>query len=296
MNDTQILEQLAKSDAFAPTMSMPASAWDRSTARSEIQRRIDMQTNTRKHPSQSREIVRGRPVWLAAAAGFAVVLILGLGLMLLARPSSESPATVPTTETPPPTTSVADTRAMTDALAEIAAGMSGTGMLPSVAEGVLFDGDLLTDYVDFAIALDTTVMLDECVFESTVATCRGTRTNVILEAMGYSEKAAWIIGFDEAWASGGGDETAVIVSFVRILDAESRLKYEDIGSTVSLEEDFIHWITATHPEWRDERGLGEFDNVVFDGPTGLIYRRYVDEYTLAIVENGPPALSYRLRW
>jgi hypothetical protein len=295
MNDTQILEQLAKTDAYAPGTSMPASAWDRSTALSAIQRRIDMQTTER--PTSTPPFQRRRPGWLVAAAGFAIVLIVGLGLALLAPSGDDAPpATAPPTELPVTTAAVPLEQAMNVALADIAAALSGAGTLPSAAEGVMFDDDPLPEYVEFAAALDTTVTFADCQFNDAVATCRGTRTNRILDAMGYTETATWTVNFNEAWVSGDRGATPVVLSLIRITDAESRLVYEGIGSSTVFEEDYIHWVTAVHPEWRAERGLGEFEDVRFDGATGAIYSRYVDEYAVAIAENGPPNLSYRNRW
>jgi len=43
MNDNQVLEQLSETDAYAPGTLMPALAWGRETALSEIERRMGME-------------------------------------------------------------------------------------------------------------------------------------------------------------------------------------------------------------------------------------------------------------
>lgn len=101
MNDAKMLEQFALTDAYAPETDMPASAWSRDTAFSEIERRIGMQTQTAKTSSPPPPMrQRG---WLIAAAAFAVVILVVGAVILLAQPADELPPA-----TTPPTTVVSD--------------------------------------------------------------------------------------------------------------------------------------------------------------------------------------------
>jgi len=107
MNDSQILEQLSLTDAYAPDMDMPESAWSHDVAFAEVERRIGGQTQTTSapvHPTPTR--LRG---WLIAAAAFAVVIVVIGATMLFARPSDNTPpvTTPSTTQAPPPTTTEA---------------------------------------------------------------------------------------------------------------------------------------------------------------------------------------------
>lgn len=100
MNDNQVLEQLAETDAYAPGTLMPASAWSRDTALSEIERRMGMEPReSTKQPTvtsnaqqleetkaasvagqasatQQKKTTPGR---LLVGAAAVLVLILGLG-------------------------------------------------------------------------------------------------------------------------------------------------------------------------------------------------------------------------
>ena len=104
MNESQILEQLSLTDAYAPVMDMPESAWSHDVAFAEVERRIGVGTQTTRAPAQpTRTRQRG---WFIAAAAFAVVIVVIGAAVLLARPADNvPPATTPsTTQAPPPTT------------------------------------------------------------------------------------------------------------------------------------------------------------------------------------------------
>jgi hypothetical protein len=102
MNDSQVLKQLAETDAYAPDTEMSALAWSRETARSEIERRMGMepQESTSKQQQQTvangrREPAAGSPVAtrppqtnrrrasLIAAGAFAVTILVVAGVALL---------------------------------------------------------------------------------------------------------------------------------------------------------------------------------------------------------------------
>jgi hypothetical protein len=101
MNDTQVLKQLAETDAYAPDTEMPTSAWSRETARSEIERRMGMepQESTSKQEQTvatgQREPAAGsyvaarppqtnrRRALLIAAGAFAVTILVVAGVALL---------------------------------------------------------------------------------------------------------------------------------------------------------------------------------------------------------------------
>ena len=57
MNDNQVLEQLSETDPYAPGTLMPASAWSREAALSEIERRMGMEP----HESTKRPAITSTP-------------------------------------------------------------------------------------------------------------------------------------------------------------------------------------------------------------------------------------------
>ncbi len=126
MNDSQLLERLASTDAYAPGAPLPSSARTRHAAVAEIERRTDMPTQTETVPPMPPS--RARNGWLAAAAAFVVVLIVGAAMVFLAGQSNEDvvePSTttsVPTTITtvPPPPEPVPP---MVDAWQRVGAGV-----------------------------------------------------------------------------------------------------------------------------------------------------------------------------
>ena len=75
IDDQQLLEQLAATDAYAPDMPLPVAAWTHDAALAEIERRVGMRTQerTRQMPPEYKTS-RG---WLVAAATFVAVLIIG---------------------------------------------------------------------------------------------------------------------------------------------------------------------------------------------------------------------------
>jgi hypothetical protein len=107
MNDSQILEQLSLTDAYAPEMDMPESAWSHDVAFAEVERRIGGRTQTTTAPVQPAP-TRQRG-WLIAAAAFAVVIVVIGAAILFARPADNMPpvTTPSTTQAPTPTTTEA---------------------------------------------------------------------------------------------------------------------------------------------------------------------------------------------
>ncbi len=102
MTDSQLLEQLAATDAYAPRAPLPSSARTRDAAIAEIEWSTDMLTNKRSTPQAPQR--RIRQGWLAAAAAFAVVLIAGAAMVFLAGQGDEDVIEPTTTTSAVPTT------------------------------------------------------------------------------------------------------------------------------------------------------------------------------------------------
>ena len=132
MNDSQMLEKLAMTDAYAPHEPLPASAWTRDTALAEIERRTDMQTEKRTAPQQ--RLGGRRNGWLVAAgAAIAVFVLIGGSLWFVSgtrtdvveEPMVTMTSPVPTTVAPVP---VLPVPSMVDAWQRV----GGTLMAPVV--------------------------------------------------------------------------------------------------------------------------------------------------------------------
>jgi hypothetical protein len=106
MNESQMLERLASTDAYAPETDMPPAAWSHDVAFSEVERRIGLQPGVGKPSGES--VPTWRRGWIVAMAAFAVAIIVIGVAMLFSRPANELPpaTTPPTTEVLPPTTTV----------------------------------------------------------------------------------------------------------------------------------------------------------------------------------------------
>ncbi len=146
MNDSQVLTQLAETDAYAPGTEMPTLAWSRETARSEIERRMGMepqettdqptspQQQAAPPPSAPDQVItapqqrtspgRRRPL-LVGVGAVAAVLFVGaaaLGIVAVVGDDATSPAAAPTATaapvtTQPPTTSTVPALTVDEALA-----------------------------------------------------------------------------------------------------------------------------------------------------------------------------------
>jgi hypothetical protein len=102
MNDQQILEQIAETDAYATTSAMPTAAWTRGDALLEVERRIDMRTQQRRTPA--RPPTRRSGV-LVAVAAFVAVVAGALIVTLVATGADDiEPAAPSTTQAVPTTT------------------------------------------------------------------------------------------------------------------------------------------------------------------------------------------------
>lgn len=108
MNDTQLLEMLAATDAYADDADSPAGAWARDAAFTEIERRIDMADTKTREPITPASPRPPRRAWLAAAAAFIVVVVAGIAIALASR-NPESPPVQPTTTTAVTTTTITTT-------------------------------------------------------------------------------------------------------------------------------------------------------------------------------------------
>ena len=174
MNDTQILEQLAATDAYAPAMEMPSDAWTDDVTFAEIERRISMQTQQTNPPVIPPSGWRHRG-WLIAAAAFAAVIIIGavIGLIATGRDEVEpvAPPTTqaaPTTTAAPPTTEAPAPLEIAAAFVEALNNYDGAAMEALLSPGATIDGGLAaipSDFprvADYERALGTTFSLGEC--------------------------------------------------------------------------------------------------------------------------------------
>jgi len=105
MNDSQMLETLATTDAYAPHAPLPVSAWTRDTALAEIERRMDMQTE--KRPAPHAPLSKRRNGWLVAVgAAIAVFVLIGGFVWLVSGTESDIVEEPPVTTTSPVPTTV----------------------------------------------------------------------------------------------------------------------------------------------------------------------------------------------
>jgi len=109
MNDSQVLTQLAETDAYAPGTEMPTLAWSRETARSEIERRMGMEpqgstskqeqtvATERLEPAAGSYVATRPPprnrrrASLIAAGAFAVTILVVAGVALLSSDDEPVP-------------------------------------------------------------------------------------------------------------------------------------------------------------------------------------------------------------
>jgi len=104
VNDTQLLNQLGRANAYGDDAPLPDVVWTHDLALREIDRRIGMQTQEKKTTTVP---PRRRPTgWLVAAAAFGIVLLVGVAFALASTSTEVSPATQPVTVVPPTTQAV----------------------------------------------------------------------------------------------------------------------------------------------------------------------------------------------
>jgi hypothetical protein len=149
VNDPQILEQLAATDAYAPVMQMPIDAWTDHVTFAEIERRISMQTQKTEPPVAPSSGWR-RSGWRIAAAAFAAVIIIGavIGLTMTGGNEVEPATTVP----PPTTTAVPSTAAAKEiaaAFVEARNNWDAAAIEALLGPGVTLGGDLALTPRDF---------------------------------------------------------------------------------------------------------------------------------------------------
>ncbi len=216
---------------------------------------------------------------LVAAAACVVVLLIGAALLV---PSLVGSSPVADDDPLPP----ADADAL-QLVQDLAGAMSGTAELPPIGPDAAFDDDPLDVYAGFATTMSTTVELTGCeVANTTVVTCRGLRTNVVLDAMGVEETATWTFLIQDG----------AIAAVSRDFDDNGVIHYfTESGPTVAFEEDYVLWLDARHPEWRRIASDDETD-LTFDEVTGAVMLEFVDEYATEIAEVGPPPSPYFERW
>jgi hypothetical protein len=105
MNDSQLLERLAATDAYAPHLPLSGAGPTREAALTQIEQRANVKTRPESGPPLRSRHWNG---WLVAAAAFVVVLVTGAALVLLTAPVNE-PAIAPTSTTLPQTPTTAST-------------------------------------------------------------------------------------------------------------------------------------------------------------------------------------------
>ena len=116
MNDTQLLELLAMTDALADDTALPEGAWTRDAALDEIERRMSMPDTKTEEPVTATPRRPQRRTWLTAAAAFVIVVVAGVAIALASRSPEAPPAeqsTTTTTEAPTTTTTTEQTTTTT---------------------------------------------------------------------------------------------------------------------------------------------------------------------------------------
>ncbi|MEA2002971.1 MAG: hypothetical protein U9N84_13935 [Actinomycetota bacterium] len=216
---------------------------------------------------------------LVAAAAFVVVLLIGAALLV---PSLVGSSPVADDDPLPP----ADADAL-QLVQDLAGAMSGTAELPPIGPDAAFDDDPLDVYAGFATTMSTTVELTGCaVANETVVTCKGVRTNVVLDAMGVEETATWTLLVQDG----------AIAALSREFDDDGAIRYfSESGRTIAFEEDYVLWLDSRHPEWR-QAATGDAIDLTFDDVTGAVMLGFVDEYAAEVAEVGPPPSPYFGRW
>jgi SnoaL-like domain len=263
MNDEQVLEQLGMTDAYAPATAMPEGAWGRDDAISEIERRIEMQTQTER--TEHEETTRRWMGPAIAAAAFVVLIIVvgAVALLIDARSGGVAPAD---TTTPTPTTT-ASTTAATTSIPEAASPQVvvdaffdalNTGDVETIVglfsvDAVIgFGGppgevgvddihpDEFTDYFTWTVdSLPTAYEIDGCDVIDTHVSCRIGYTNTLLDAvLGEQGQQAHIFDIEDG---------AISQYYLTFGGRESSLVFTP----------FIRWVEQTHPEamatvWRQD--------------------------------------------
>jgi hypothetical protein len=105
MNDAQLLRRLAHEDEFAEGTQLPSTAWSHDEAFQTVQRLVDLTDAT---PLGRIDFGRRNRNWLAAAAAFVLVALVGVGIAFVSTRGDSTPvdttATSTTTTTPDTTT------------------------------------------------------------------------------------------------------------------------------------------------------------------------------------------------
>ena len=162
MNDSQVLVQLGETDAYAADTEMPAEAWSRETARSEIELRIGVGATAPVRTTLSKP--RGwswRRGALVAAAGFAAALLVVGAVSIF---SNEPEDTATTTSEPATTTTTVDPGPAFDAIPPFRFGETPPGLVRTTSFAVPFSFDTgSADYVDRVVREDwLTVHVPRC--------------------------------------------------------------------------------------------------------------------------------------
>jgi hypothetical protein len=249
MNDAQILEQLAATDAYAPAMQRPLDAWTDDVTFAEIEGRISVQTQQTKPPvvpSSSRR----HSGWLVAAAAFAAVIIMGVVIVLTATGGGEgepattvpSPSTTEALPTPEPKQIAAD-------FVEARSNWDGAAMEALLGPGATLAGEIAitpSDYpmlAEFDRALGQTYSLGEC---SQAAVLGSTTVRVsCLYTFENDWSRALDIDIPQRLPSEGGN-----VFTFEIVDG--KIQYVEVGVTQAFLDrvlsPFIDWLEGAHPD------------------------------------------------
>lgn len=292
MKDDQVLELLARTDAYAQKTPMPRGAWSHDTAISEIERRIEMDTRAKQHEAPSRRDWRG-PL-IAAAAFAALIIVVGVVVLVVtaggdvepAAPDAPAttqppPATTPSTTAPAATTpaeqlvvdtffaalNLGDTEALLGLFSDDA--VIGFGGPPGETGVDDIHPDEFDAYFTWTVrSLPTVYAADQCDVIGTRVSCRVDYSNHLVNgALGEDGQAFHIFDVE------AGSITQYYMTFS---GRESSLVFDP----------FVKWVEANHPEavdvvWRVDCCY------VFPAFTDESARRYselVDEY-VASLEN-----------
>ena len=281
MNESQLLEQLAATDAYASELPLPAAAWSRDASLAEIERRIRMQTQTTSPEKQTPPRRRG---WLAAAVAFGVALVLGVALSLIAPGDEGTPAvgdlateapeaTVDTTEASTTSAAALTPDVLADRLFTAYAGSDPAAWIALLATDSPafdindwffvedYDGDGVTTFADwqqFQIAMhrvtDYRREWDCEVVSADTARCEVIAGDVFYALGGTQRPPTTVLQTFEAglWIAGETDEQG------KTTDWYTQIDRAEIGREQAVTE-YEDWVVENHP---DKYPL------VFDGPAG----------------------------
>lgn len=278
MNDAQLLELVAETDLYRPDSPLPESAWGRTAALREIERRIgvDMRNTTLKDTIETAPpgVERGwRRRWsggVVAVAAFVVVLaVVGAVLAALNLTGGSDVATQPDE----PQFGVESALATADRFfAATGAGDVGTAfalLAPEFQAVVGGDFERVYGYIG---AAGVTFSEPEC-------SASGSEVEVAIECT--YEQLPYLN------AAVGAPSIVMTATMTVTADGIASLnETSDVGPDVVLTP-FTRWMMATHPEAADALGVFmQWDTAEAAEASGATVVEYADEYAAFLAANG----------